>query len=53
VERGWVKPVEADEQVVAVGTKHPPRLLMRADLVWLKHRAELADDEVEALIVER
>jgi hypothetical protein len=37
---------------VAVGTKHAPRFLMRADLVGLKHHAELADDEVEALVVE-
>ena len=47
------EPVEADEQVVAVETKHAPRFLMRADLVGVRHHAELADDEVEALIVER
>ncbi|MCA1603752.1 MAG: hypothetical protein LC776_19640 [Acidobacteria bacterium] len=37
---------------MAIGTKHAPRFPMRADLVGVKHHAELADDEVEALVVE-
>ena len=37
---------------MAVGTKHAARLLMRAHLVHVKHHAELADNQVEAFIVE-
>src|SRR5688500_15905313 len=46
------EPVEADEQVVAAGTKHAPCFLICADLVREEHRAKLAHNEVEAVIVE-
>ena len=47
-----VEPVEADEQVVAIGAKHAPCFLVGADFLRDEHQAELADDEIEALIIE-
>lgn len=51
--QGWpVSAVEADKHVVPIGAKHAPRFLVGAGFFREEHHPELADKEVEALIVE-